>query len=139
MKGMMILGSMESCVFNVYSPTASTKSTKQDDFDETLFNVWFKDESQVKFICGDLNAPLLTNRDRKCFTKSAKRLRKLSLLLGAQSAHGGCCARREWTYRFPRTPKHPEGMTKQLDHIFVNMRFFSSLHDQKIRIAPTPT
>ena len=139
MKGTFILGSMRACIFNVYSSTANAKRTTQDDFDEALFNAWFEIDTSVKFICGDLNAPLLTNRGRKCFTKRAKRLRKLLLLLGAKSAHEGCCARRKWTYRFPKTPKHPDGLTKQLDHIIVNKRLFSSLRSQNILIAPTPT
>ena len=40
---------------------------------------------------------------------------------------------------FQSPKKYPEGLTKQLDHIIVNRRFFSSIRKQKVCIPPIPT
>ena len=139
MKGTMHIGKMKACIFNVYSPTAGAKKEKQESFDEELFDAWHDSQCSLKIICGDMNAPLQDPNGRKCCSERAQEFRKFLVTLGSKSAHQCCSAERKWTYRFPPTPKHPDGLTKQLDHIIINSRFSSAFRYQKVLLAPIPT
>ena len=95
MEAVVRIGNSKVNIFNVYSPIATAKKEKQDDFDKSLLDAWHESSAPMKVICGDMNAPLQTAGGRKCYSKRAKDLRKFLQSLGAKSSHETCTSKRK--------------------------------------------
>ena len=131
--GSLKIGKLQTCIFNIYSPTAASDKDKQDEFNANLFDSWQKSNHGLKIICGDFNSPLQKPFRGTEHTDRTKSFKLFLSTLEARSAHMCCWPKRQWTYTFPN------GAKKQLDHIVVNTRFASSMGENRVLLPPIPT